>query len=313
MDRHAEARKPTGDRELDRVLGGGLVPGSLVLLGGEPGIGKSCLAHQFLQAAAVDGAGVARGYCHETLGSPPFWPWLQILRQLSAEDEEEHDPTLSVLERLALANFGAVGTAVSPALGGQGGSEQLVLFSRITAYLSSHAAERPIVLFFDDLHWADRSSLALLGHLSGQIAGLPILVLGTYREHEVTRKHPLFRVMADMGRHATVNKLHLRGLSPAEAGVLASTTCGRQLPDALVQALHEKTEGNPLFLREVAQILDHPSAGWQGGSLAVEIPEGIQEAIGRRLDQLSPGCSELLSAAAVIGRKFRLEIGRAHV
>jgi len=279
--------------------------GNLVLMRGEPGIGKTSLVYAFADEAKAAGALVVHGHCHETLGSPPFWPWLQIFKGLETFAGSEESSSTNIFESVAASQTdwraGSTSMFANP-----GGVEQFVLFSRIANCISRFALDRTLVIVLDDLHWADKSSLLLLTHLCERLSEHSIMVVGTYRDHEITRKHPLFLALADIGREATVHRVALKGLSEDEVSAVIERTVNQSLPDMLLKAVYEKTEGNPLFVSEVARILQQDMNSFARGPIVVEIPEGIQEAIGRRLNQLSNSCNDLLSVASVIGRSFSL-------
>jgi len=281
--------------------------GNIVLIRGEPGIGKSCLAASFAETAKARGSQVVYGQCHETLGSPPYWPWLQILKALETTTEAVIESSANIFESLAASDRQQQGRSHST-FSGDAGSEQFLLFSRIVNVLSQYAAQRTLVLVLDDLHWADKSSLLLLVHLCGKLSDQAILVIATYREIEITRKHPLFTTLGEINRRALLRRIPLKGLSEQEVCGFIKDTVSQPLPAEVLNSLYEKTEGNPLFVCEVARILQQEIVNLASGPLVVEIPEGIQEAIGRRLNLLSDDCNELLSLAAVVGRRFELRI-----
>ncbi len=285
--------------------------GNIVLIRGEPGIGKSSLASSFVEEVKGETAWVVYGQCHETLGSPPFWPWLQILRNLQLTDDSLGLSPAAIFESLAEAESKQQNRITSTFGGsgdGDGGGEQFLLFSKIANVLAQYASQRPLILVIDDLHWADKSSLLLLSHICRKLSQQAILVIGTYRDIEITRKHPLFESLGDISRQANLRRIALKGLSEKEVTGFIENTVSTTLSPEILRSLYEKTEGNPLFVSEVARILQQEKTNLAHGQVAVEIPEGIQEAIGRRLNQLSEECNELLPLAAVIGRKFGLQV-----
>jgi class 3 adenylate cyclase/DNA-binding NarL/FixJ family response regulator len=281
--------------------------GNIVLIRGEPGIGKSCLAGTFAEAVAGETTWVVYGQCHETQGSPPFWPWLQILRNLQLIDDSLGLSPAAIFGDLAAAEKKQQGRS-SSLLSSDIGSEQFLLFSKIANVLAQYASQRTLVLVIDDLHWADKSSLLLLSHICRRLSQQAILVIGTYRDIEITRKHPLFESLGEISRQATLRRIALKGLSEQDVTGFIEKTVSETLSPEILKSLYEKTEGNPLFVSEVARILQQENFNQASSQMAIEIPEGIQEAIGRRLNQLSVQCNELLPMAAVIGRKFSLPV-----
>ena len=281
--------------------------GNIALIRGEPGIGKSCLASTFAEAIKDESTWVVYGQCHETLGSPPFWPWLQILRNLQLTDDSLGLSPAAIFGDLAAADKQQQ-SRPSSLLSSDVGSEQFLLFSKISNVLAQYASQRTLILVIDDLHWADKSSLLLLSHICRRLSQQAMLVIGTYRDIEITRKHPLFESLGDIGRQANLRRIALKGLSEQDVSGFIENTVSQALTPEILKSLYEKTEGNPLFVSEVARILQQADFNQAGGQMSIEIPEGIQEAIGRRLNQLSPQCNELLPLAAVIGRKFGLPV-----
>ncbi len=281
--------------------------GNIVLIRGEPGIGKSCLASAFTEEVKDESTLVVHGQCHETLGSPPFWPWLQILRNLQLTDDSLGLSPAAIFKDLAAVEKRQQNRS-SSLLSNDVGSEQFLLFSQITNVLAQYASKQTLILVIDDLHWADKSSLLLLSHICRKLSQQAILVIGTYRDIEITRKHPLFDSMGEISRQATLRRIALKGLSEQDVSGFIENTVSQTLTPDVLKSLYEKTEGNPLFVSEVARILQQEIFDPSHGQMAIEIPEGIQEAIGRRLNQLSEQCNELLPMAAVIGRKFSLPV-----
>ena len=180
----------------------------------------------------------------------------------------------------------------------------------------------------DDLHWADKPSLLLLEFVARELAGARLLLVGTYRDVELNRRHPLAQSLGELTRERLFQRVLLRGLSSEDVARFIEATSGVRSPEGLVAAVHTQTEGNPLFVTEVVRLLvqegqlsahpepvgPHPSTGsttTPGGvteSWTVRIPEGVREVIGRRLDRLSERCNETLTVASVVGREFALDL-----
>jgi DNA-binding CsgD family transcriptional regulator len=201
------------------------------------------------------------------------------------------------------------------------------LFGSIARFLSNVSQRQPLVLVLDDLHWADVPSLRLLEFLAMEIADSRLLVVGTYRETEVSRRHRLSDTLGALARVPHILRLHLAGLNAEEVRRFVATTAGIVPPAWLTQAIHDQTEGNPLFVREVVRFLaqqGHFTAAAPatataaatgtgtgtgiGTPPAIRLPEGVREVIGRRLNLLSATCNEILAVAAVIGREFTLDV-----
>ena len=179
----------------------------------------------------------------------------------------------------------------------------------VTGFLVRASGDRPIVLVVDDLHAADVPSLLLLRFLAGELPNSAMFVLGAYRDVEVDRDHPLTATVGELVRYPAARRLQLRGLEPADVARYVEAVTGSRPPPPAVAAIHRETEGNPLFLGEVARLaaaegrLDEADpAYWERA-----IPQGVREVIGLRLNRLSKECSRTLSLASVLGREFSIE------
>ncbi len=301
--------------------------GSVILLAGEPGIGKTRLTEEFCDHAS-SGATVIRGNCYEGDVSAPFGPWTEALRSLIEQTPDA--------ELRATLGPGAPDIAVmmpeikrripdleeAPKLDPE--SERARLFESIAAFLRNAAEKKPLVIFLDDLHWCDRPSLALLEQVARGCADKRIVVVGTYRDVEVDRVHPLAQTLGALRRMEHHERISLRGVTEYAVEELFAAVepseeaaAGRQ---ALAQALHAESEGNPFFIREVLNHLvetgnlKHEGGRWQGGVATVAamgIPEGIKEVIGRRLSRLSETCNRMLGRASAMTSGFTWDELRA--
>jgi len=284
----------------------------LRLLVGEPGIGKTRTAEELAREAEAVGARVLVGRCYEGEGAPAFWPWVQILRAYAEAVAPEVlraqlGPAAGDLVQLVPELGDALGVA-PPAVAPSGEEARFRLFDGMARFLAAAARERPLVLWIDDLHWADRPTLLLLAHLTRNLRDAPLLAVATYRDVEVTHGHPLAEVLGILAREPRCERIALRGLEPGEAGELLHVVAGEAPDPALAEAIHELTRGNPFFAGEIARLLaEEGGLAARRGRSAVEallLPQSVREAIGRRLAVLSPACQELLRIAAVVGRDF---------
>ena len=173
------------------------------------------------------------------------------------------------------------------------------------------------MLLLEDLHWSDRGTLDLLNHLGRNLEGARLLVVGTYRDVEVDRSHPLSAALAELRRSTNFSRVTLRGLGVDDVAKMLSAIAGREVPRQVADQVHRQTEGNPLFVQEVVRYLveegvlkreEGGQASHTDSSLAMQIPEGLRDVIGKRLSRLSPETNRVLSVAAVIGREFRLDV-----
>jgi class 3 adenylate cyclase len=292
--------------------------GRIVMLAGEPGIGKTRTAQELAGHAAQREAAVLWGRCHEESGAPPYWPWVQVIRG-SLRDA---DPDL-------LAGLGAGASDIAdivpeirdllPGLErsaplGDPSEARFRMFESIRQLLASLCRRRTLLMVLDDVHWADAPSLRLLEFLAPELGSNRLLLVGTYRATELSRRHPLSNTLGALARVPHFARINLTGLSAEEVQAFIATA-GTTAPVGLAKALYDQTEGNPLFLREIVRFLEQRGALGAGlepekGTLppAIRIPEGVTEVIGRRLNFLSAGCNEVLAVASVIGRDFAWEV-----
>ena len=184
------------------------------------------------------------------------------------------------------------------------------LFEAVARLLEAASGDGAVLLVLDDLHWADKPTLLLLKHVTRALRGSPLMVLGTYRQGELSRSHPLAQVLADLRREQLVQRISLRGLAEAEVAELVGAWDAPQRPD-LARAVFAETEGNPFFVEEVLRHLSETGRLDPDAPLAlVGIPEGVTEVIGRRLARLSDEANRTLGFASVIGREFSLDVLR---
>jgi eukaryotic-like serine/threonine-protein kinase len=287
--------------------------GSLFLLVGEPGIGKSRIAEEVLQDARKRGAVALAGRCWEAGGAPAYWPWVQSLRayvertDTAALRTQLGSGAAEIAQMLPeLRDLAA--DVPAPPLESEGA--RFRLFDASARFLKAAAAARPLVLVLDDLHAADEPSLLLLRFLAGELDDSHVMVIGTYRDVDPTVREPLASTLAELSRARVTRRLELRGLADADIRRYIELTTDVEPPTELVGAIRRETEGNPLFVGEVVRLLAAE------GSLArvdidslwtLGIPQGVREVISRRLSRLSAQCTHMLTLASVLGREFRLD------
>lgn len=291
--------------------------GSLVFIGGEPGVGKSRLAGELARAVHDDGGVVVAGRCDEEIGMA-YQPFVEALGHFvrHCPAEELRDRLGASPEHLArlVPEVGERVGELDPVLSSDEDTDRQRLFEACTSWLAASSSEQPTLLVLDDVHWAGRPSLLLLRHLLRSLTEMRVLVVGTYRDTDLDRSHPLAEVLADLRREAGVSRVLLRGLSAAEVVEFLEGAAGHALPEAgqqLARALHTETEGNPFFLEEVLSHLieigllyQDESGQWTSDLDSIDefgIPEGVREVVGRRLSRLSEDCNRVLGVAAVLG------------
>jgi DNA-binding SARP family transcriptional activator len=291
--------------------------GRLVLVAGEPGIGKTRLVEELARRARERSVLVLTGRCYEREGAPPYWPWTQALRALAHACEPS--------ELRAWAGTGAASIAEvfremrdhlapseSPASSVDPKQARFLLFDSITTLLRNAGQGRQLVVVLEDLHAADSGSLMLLEFVARELAGARLLVLGTYRDVDVARGHPLVETLAELTRERLFARILLRGLSEEDVRQFVEAATDIPAPSALVAAIHRQTEGNALFLTEFLRLLIQdgeltPERLRNRQTWSLRIPEGVREVIGRRLDRLPKPCDDILRIASLIGREFGLD------
>jgi tetratricopeptide (TPR) repeat protein len=237
----------------------------IVLVAGEPGIGKTRLVHHFAAAALVaQGATVLLGRCSEE-PLAPFEPFAEALAQAGVAD---------VLEPGDSDDAGA----------------RHRLFDAVDAALADLAASVPLLLVIDDLHWADRGTLLLTSFLLRSSRSAPMLVLGTYRDTELGRQSPLAGALGELRNSGALDRVELHGLALDDVATLSRSLLGT---DDVAPRVHSRTDGNAFFVEEILRELAEPGAG--------EVPESVRQAVGVRLSRIGEDANELIAAAAILG------------
>jgi len=294
--------------------------GSLVMVVGEPGIGKTRTTEEFAAWARERGARVLWGRCYEGEGAPPYGPFAEAIGEYAARADVDE-------LRADLSQYGAAVAGIAPLLKErvpdlpalpalQPDEERYRLFDAVAQFVLATARRAPVVLVLDDLHWADGGSIALLRHL-GRCAGRNrLLIVGAYRDVELDRQHPLSETLATLKRETEYERIQLKGLDTEAIGELLTAIANQEVPDAWVQAISAETSGNPFFIREVLlhlveeKKLYRAEGQWRSDLTIAQlgIPEGVRQVIGRRLSRLSAAANRLLSAASAFDGGFRFEV-----
>lgn len=296
--------------------------GRLVVLVGEPGIGKTRTARELASYTETQGAKVLWGWCYEDDGAPPYWPWLQPIRayvQQASPDRlrsEMGSGAVDIAVIVSELKNKMPELEAPPAAAPE--QARFRLFDSVTNFLKNASQSQPLVLVLDDLHWADKPSLLLLQFLAQELA-VPdfgrLLVVGCYRDVELSRQHPLSETLVHISRTAGgggaggFQRVVLRGFDHEGTAHFIEGSAGIEPADELVEALYSHTEGNPFFMTEVIRLLSESgelTAERNGPPETLRIPEGVREAIGQRLNRLSDQCNEVLTTASAISREFTL-------
>lgn len=286
--------------------------GSLVLVGGEPGVGKSRLAAELARRAQLAGRRVLAGHAYEPEGLPPYVPFMEALRSLAGE------VAANDLRTWAGANADTLALLV-PGLGPEPAArvaspspehDRYRLFEAVCDVLIGAARGCGVLLLLDDLHWADAPSLLLLRHLARRLEGAPLLAIGTYRTVDAGDTQSFMATLADLGRERLADLLTLAPLSRDEATVLIAGISGVPPAAPVVDAVYRETSGNAFFLEEVIDHLVERGLDLGDPYAAVGawgLPAGVRAAIERRLSRLSASVLMPLQAAAVLGESFAFE------
>jgi len=290
--------------------------GHLALISGEPGIGKTRLANEAIAYAQLGGAGIMRGGCYEYEATTPYLPLVEALREWVATQQADELRTqlgsnayeLAKLAPEIEVKLGPV--APNPSL--PPNEERLRLFDHIARFLQKIAVTRGLLLFIDDLHWADTGTLALLHYLMRRLRNERVMILAAYREVELDRTHPLANALVEWNRERLATRIPIGRLSLDETGaMLAALFAQADISPEFTQLIHRETEGNPYFIEEVVKSLIEQGQiyregdRWQRKELGeLTVPQSVKEAIGRRLNRLTPVCTDILRSASALGKLF---------
>src|SRR5918999_825225 len=234
--------------------------GQLVMLLGEPGIGKTRTARELVAYAEKSGARVLWGWCYEGEGAPPYWPWVQPLRTWVLQNDpnqlrSEMGPGAANIAEIIPEVYAKLSDLNPPPALSSLEEARFRLFESITTFLKKAAQTQPLVLVLDDLHWADQPSLLLLQFLAQQLGESRLLVLGAYRDIDLSRQHPLSETLAQLARQPVFQRVLLRGLTQEDARCFIESAAGIQPSPRLVEAIYAHTEGNPFFMTEIIRLL----------------------------------------------------------
>ena len=304
-------------RWLDRAVRG---RGGLVLIGGEPGVGKTRLVEQVLETARQQRCLTLTGRCYEMEGTAPFIPFVEIIEQYTrvAPSEVLRETLGDAAPEVArlVPDLRRVFPDIPPPLELPPEQQRHYLFKNVAEFLERMSRVSSTVLLLDDLQWADNATLLLLQHLAPLLGQVPVLALGTYRDVELDVNRPFAKTLETLNRKRLAQRLNLQRLpTEAVAGMLAALG-GSSPPEALVAGIYRETEGNPFFVEEVYQhlederVLHRDDGSWRPElDLAnLDVPEGVRLVIGRRLERVSADSRKVLTFGAVVGRGFSLEL-----
>ena len=295
----------------------------VLLISGEAGLGKTTLVAEAARTAFDDGACVLFGHCEEDLVTS-YQLFSEAITYFVTHADE--DQLLAHAEAHGSELTGLVPALASrlpglpPSKATDADTERYLLFAAVVDLLATVSHHQPVVFVLDDLQWADSGSLQLLSHLTGSEQPMRVLVLGTYRDTELSHTHPLLETLAALSRQLRVARLELTGLDDTGVVSFVEAAAGHVLDDAgvgLAHAVYRETDGNPFFVGEVLRHLSETGAIYRdatGRWVGVDsiddmaLPDSVREVIGARAGRLGAGAGRVLSLAAVIGRDFDLDV-----
>jgi DNA-binding winged helix-turn-helix (wHTH) protein/tetratricopeptide (TPR) repeat protein len=307
--------------DLDRAASGS---GRLVLISGEAGIGKTRLAEEAIAMARANGIAIFSGRCLDDEQAVPFLPFVEMLESivgrssgadaLRATFGEQGGELTRLLPRLrALVPDFSPRTDLGPA------EARRYLFNSFCDFVSRIARERSALLLFEDLQWADDSSLSLLAHLIQRLRDMPVLVIGTYRDSELDMTPGLAKYLEKLLRERLAARVRLKRLLHGEVAAMLQGLSGQEPPAIVTETIFGESQGNPFLIEELFRYLEeegrlYDSRGKFRERLAVgerDAPPSVRLVVARRLERLSAQTRQMLAIAAVIGRSFDFDLLRS--
>lgn len=316
VGREAELRQL--ESSFDTAMSG---QGSLTMVVGEPGIGKTALCEQLATYVTLRGGKALVGHCYEEGSlSLPYLAFVEALRSYvltrDANDLKKELGT-GATDVARIVSEIREKVRVTPRAAGDPEEDRYRLLQSVTDFLGNAANIQPMLIIIEDMHDADRGTLEMLSYIARFLAGKRLMIIGTYRDIEVDRSHPLSAALAEFRRLPSFGRVLLRGLNADEVRRMLNSITGQEVPWGLAEAVHRQTEGNPLFVQEVIRylveegLITRDKGQWKTAKdtpVEMQIPEGLRDVIGKRISSLSKECNRILSIASVIGREFRLDI-----
>jgi tetratricopeptide (TPR) repeat protein len=292
--------------------------GGMLLVSGEPGIGKTRLVRELCTEIQVAGDRVLVGECYAE-GGAPYAPFAQILRRAFHDGAGEE--LVTALPDFVLADLLTLAPGLrlrfpevppNPPLDPK--SEQQRLFENVVAFCQALCDLSPLLLVLEDAHWADSGSLALLRHLARRTRRQPLMLVATYREVELDQTRPFQEVMLDLNRERLATRLRLSRLDRNGTRDMLAALFAEQITPEFLAGIYRETEGNPFFVEEVCKALVESGqvyfidGAWGRPDMdELEIPQSVRVAIQSRVGKMPPDCQEVLHLAAVLGREFAFE------
>lgn len=295
--------------------------GSLIMISGEPGVGKTRLVQEAAGYAGERGFLCLTGRCYEMEGAAAYLPFIELL-------EQAHDKISPERFREALGSDAGEVARIMPEIRRwfpdspppmevpDAQQERRFVFNSVRDFIARASRMRPLFIDLEDLHWADESSLLLLLHVAATVETTSIVIVGTYRDVGLEVTRPMAKTLEELLRRRLARRLTLRRLPTAGVEAMLGSISGMAPPPSLSKLIYEETDGNPFFVEEVFRHLVEEGrvfderGGWRDDlSIGeVDVPESVRLVIGRRLERIGEDGKRSLTAAAVIGRDFDLQL-----
>ena len=309
-----DAERNTLRRCLDRVQ---LGSGTVVMISGDPGIGKTRTAGEIAAEASERGFFILSGCCYDRDDSVPFNPFVEILESALAQTPQREDFRHMLGDSagelaLLMPQLRRIFSDLPPTLEVSPEQSRRLLLNSFTEFLTRAATNGPLLLLIDDLHWGDEGTFSLLNHIARVVAKTPVMVLATYRDNELNQSGGLAATLDTCTRLHVLERIRLTNLSADAAAEMISSLSGLTPPKAVVDLIYSGSEGNPFFVEELFQHLKErgkllDSEGQFRRDLKLDhsdVPDSLRLIIGRRLGRLGVDTRKFLDTAAVIGRSF---------
>ena len=313
-----EAERAEFRQLIAQVKGG---TGALVMIGGEPGVGKTRLAEELAIRCAREGFQTFVGHCYEMAGAEPYVPVVEVyeqalarahspqaFREFLADEAPEIARLVPKLRRFC--------PDIPPPLDLPAEQERRYLFNSVWEVLARTARAQPVLLVLDDLHWADEPTMLLVEHLAERVGEVPVLMVGLYRDSELDAGRPLSRTFEELTRRRLTRRMPLKRLQHDGVAQILQGLAGQEAPAALVDVLYAATEGNPFFTEEVFKhLVEEGRLFDEEGSFRtdlspkdLDVPESVRMVVAARLRRLGEDGQKVLGTAALLGRVFSFEL-----
>jgi DNA-binding SARP family transcriptional activator/tetratricopeptide (TPR) repeat protein len=278
--------------------------GGVAMLVGEPGIGKTRIAAAAADMARRDGVRVLWGRSFGGAWAPPYGPFADAISDLLRQEDRLTVEALGSRGRVVARLVPELASEVLPADELNASEQRTQMFVAVAGLLGELADVSALMVVLDDLHWADRATAALFRYVARELAGRPVLLLGTYRDSEVTKRHPLRDVLGALPRETDYERFQLAGLGEDDVTLLAQVIIGEELPPEVLKAVAADTGGNAFFVHQVLQQLEAQRIAGDDLLDMFAVPATVLDVVDHRVFQLPDVAQRLLRAASVFDGDF---------